>query len=73
MNGRVKNNERKDSVKVAPGRRAGSYHQCLVKEHAGELGSIARHWFEVMRNTGDEVRELLHDGCPVVCLGDRPD
>lgn len=41
-----------------------------MKEHAGELGAIARHWFEVMRRSGDEVRELLHDGCPVVCLGD---
>ena len=25
-----------------------------------------------MRQCGDEVRELLHDGCPVVCLGDAP-
>jgi hypothetical protein len=40
--------------------------------HAGELGAIARHWFEVMRKCGDEVRELLHDGCPVACLGDAP-
>jgi hypothetical protein len=40
------------------------------KEHAGELGSIARRWFEVMRRCGDEVRELLHDGCPTACLGD---
>jgi hypothetical protein len=23
-----------------------------------------------MRKCGDEVRELLHDGCPVACLGD---
>ena len=43
-----------------------------MKEHAGELGAIARQWFEVMRNCGDEVRELLHDGCPVACLGDAP-
>jgi len=43
-----------------------------MKQHAGELGSIARRWFEVMRNCGDEVRELLHDGCPVACLGDAP-
>jgi len=35
-----------------------------------ELAAIARHWFEVMRNCGDEVRELLHDGHPVACLGD---
>ena len=43
-----------------------------MKEHGGELGAIARQWFEVMRKCGDEVRELLHDGCPVACLGDAP-
>ena len=43
-----------------------------MKEHAGELGDIAHRWFEVMRKCGDEVRELLHDGCPVACLGDAP-
>src|ERR1700749_756299 len=41
-----------------------------MKEHAGELGVIAHQWFEVMRKCGDEVRELMHDGCPVACLGD---
>src|ERR1035441_5213843 len=40
--------------------------------HAGELGAIALYWFEVMRKCGDEVRELLHDGCPVACLGNAP-
>src|ERR1700686_842278 len=43
-----------------------------MKEHAGGLGAIAHQWFEVMRKCGDEVRELLHDGCPVACLGDAP-
>jgi len=43
-----------------------------MKDHAGELGAIALHWFEVMRKCGDEVRELLHDGHPVACLGDTP-
>jgi hypothetical protein len=43
-----------------------------MKDHAGELGAIAHHWFEVMRKCGDEVRELLHDGCPVACLGNTP-
>src|SRR5246127_487046 len=43
-----------------------------MKEHAGDLGAIAQKWFEVMRNCGDEVRELLHDGCPTACLGDAP-
>lgn len=39
-------------------------------EHDAELRAIARQWFEVMRNCGDEVRELMHDGCPTACLGD---
>jgi hypothetical protein len=43
-----------------------------MKAHTGGLGAIARKWFEVMRKCGDEVRELLHDGCPVACLGDVP-
>ena len=43
-----------------------------MKEHAGELGAMAHHWFEVMRKCADEVRELLHDGYPVACLGDAP-
>jgi hypothetical protein len=43
-----------------------------MKEHRGELGAIAHQWFEVMRRCGDEVREVLHDGCPVACLGDAP-
>src|ERR1700676_4857943 len=43
-----------------------------MKEHAGELGAIAHQWFEVMGKCGAEVRELLHDGWPVACLGDGP-
>jgi hypothetical protein len=43
-----------------------------MKAHPGELGAIAHHWFDMMRKCGDEVRELLHDGCPVACLGDAP-
>jgi hypothetical protein len=41
-----------------------------MREHAGELGAIARRWFEVMRGRGDDVRELLHDGHPTACVGD---
>jgi hypothetical protein len=41
-----------------------------LKAHPHELGIIAQQWFEVMRNCGDEVRELMHDGCPTACLGD---
>ncbi len=46
--------------------------EAWMKKHAGELGAIAQQWFAAMRECGDEVRELLHDGCPVACLGDAP-
>ena len=38
----------------------------------GKLGASALHWFGIMRDCGDEVRELLHDKCPVSCFGDYP-
>ena len=41
-----------------------------MRAHAGELGVIARRWFEVMRDCGDDVREVLHDGHPTACVGD---
>ena len=37
-----------------------------------ELGSIARTWWARMRECGDDVRELMHDGCPVACVQDAP-
>src|SRR5579863_4748129 len=46
--------------------------EAWMNQHGGELGAMARQWFAAMRNCGDEVRELLHDGCPVACLGDAP-
>jgi hypothetical protein len=33
---------------------------------------VVQPWFERMRGCGDDVRELLHDGCPVACVGDAP-
>jgi len=44
--------------------------QVWMREHSYELGAIAQHWFEVMRESGDDVRELLHDGHPTACVGD---
>jgi hypothetical protein len=33
-------------------------------------GGMARPWFDLMRNLGDDVRELLHDSHPTACVGD---
>jgi len=43
-----------------------------MKEQSGDLGFIASEWFDVMRECGDDVRELMHDGCPVACVQDAP-
>ena len=39
-------------------------------EHRDALGSLAGAWFEVMRDSGEDVREILHDGHPTACVGD---
>ena len=41
-----------------------------MRQHTDELGVIAKHWFEVMRECGNDVRELLHDGHPTACVAD---
>ena len=35
-----------------------------------ELRRIAWPWFDLMRGCGADVRELLHDGYPVACVGE---
>lgn len=44
--------------------------QRWLEDHAGTLGGIARRWFEVMRECGSDVREVLHDGHPTACVED---
>src|SRR5690349_130065 len=41
-----------------------------LRAHDGPLGELASRWFAVMRDCGDDVRELLHDGQPTACVGD---
>ena len=43
-----------------------------LKERTPELGAMAKDWFDVMRSRGDDVLELMHDGCPVACVEDAP-
>jgi len=38
--------------------------------HPPHLGGLAQPWFQLMRDMGDDVRELLHDGHPTACIGD---
>jgi len=41
-----------------------------MRDHSDELAAIARRWFEVMHDCGDDVRELLHDGHQTACVDD---
>lgn len=34
----------------------------------GELRELARQWFAVVKASGPDVRELLHDGHPTACV-----
>jgi hypothetical protein len=37
-----------------------------------ERTARARTWFRKMRSCGEDVQELMHDGCPTVCVDDAP-
>jgi len=41
-----------------------------LADGSAELRSMARQWFDRMRQCGDDVRELMHDGCPHACVED---
>jgi hypothetical protein len=41
-----------------------------MDEQPEELGAIARRWFDVIRNCGEDVRELIHDDAPTACVAD---
>ena len=43
-----------------------------LAERPAEMRSLAQPWFERMRQCGDDVRELMHDGCPTACVDDAP-
>ncbi|MEZ4233330.1 MAG: DUF1801 domain-containing protein [Polyangiaceae bacterium] len=35
-----------------------------------DLRPLVERWFERLRGRGADVRELMHDGAPTVCVGD---
>jgi hypothetical protein len=41
-----------------------------LSDGAIELKSVAQRWFAQIRHCGSDVRELMHDGCPVACVED---
>ena len=44
--------------------------EAWMQARSGWFAVVTRRWFEVMRDCGNDVRELLHDGHPTACVGD---
>lgn len=41
-----------------------------LRAQRAELRPFVTTWFARMRRCGNDVRELMHDGCPTACVGD---
>lgn len=39
-----------------------------LSEHSDELGKLANEWFQSLREAGEDVNEIMHDGCPTACI-----
>lgn len=60
----------KGLFRFATARRRDPAVDAWFKAQPPELGFIAQTWFDEMRRCGPDVNELMHDGCPVACVGD---
>jgi hypothetical protein len=63
---------REDIFRIARGAKRDPAVDAWLTDEPVELRSIAHRWFARMRECGDDVRELMHDGCPVACVEDAP-
>jgi hypothetical protein len=61
---------REDIFRLSGARRRDPAVESWLSHEPGELRSIAKKWFTQMRECGDDVLELIHDGCPIACVGD---
>jgi hypothetical protein len=60
--------DRVEIFRLSGGARQNPAVDAWLNEGPDELRSIARNWFAQMRRCGDDVRELMHDGCPRIRL-----
>jgi hypothetical protein len=59
-----------DLMRFATARRRDPAIDAWLSGQAADLAPLARHWFNRMRECGPDIRELMHDGCPVACVDD---
>lgn len=63
---------REDIFRISAGEKRDPAVDIWLSDGPVELRSIARKWFVQMRQCGDDVRELMHDGAPTACVEDAP-
>ncbi len=61
-----------DILRLSGGTRREPAVERWLSDGSVALRTIAKKWFVHMRECGDDVRELIHDGCPVACVEDAP-
>jgi len=64
--------DRVELFRLSQGMKRDPAVEAWLNDEPVELRSIARTWFTQMRRCGNDVRELMHDGCPVACVEDAP-
>jgi len=64
--------DRVEIFRLSAGAKRAAAVERWLRADPAELRGIAREWFTLMRRCGDDVRELIHDGCPVACVEDAP-
>ncbi len=62
----------RDLFRISQGLRRDPAVEIWLRDVSIDLQSITQLWFMRMRQCGDDVRELIHDGCPVVCVDNAP-
>jgi len=64
--------DRVDIFRLSKGARRDPAVARWLSDEPVDLRAIAKEWFTLMRRCGDDVGELIHDGCPVACVEDAP-
>jgi hypothetical protein len=63
---------REEVFRVAVGKKRDPAVERWFAGDPAELRTIAAEWFARIRDCGDDVLELVHDGCPIACIEDAP-
>jgi hypothetical protein len=64
--------DRVEIFRLSEGAKRDPAVESWLNDEPVELRSLAKEWFAHMRRCGNDVRELMHDGCPVACVEDAP-